>query len=394
MAGLGRRTFAPGEVLTASNVMNYLQDQAVMNFADDAARGSAIGSAVSDGMVSYLQNTGAVEVYRTAGTAAGWERIDAPLSPNYVINGGFDIWQRGTTISTGAATAYTVDRWKAGRTSNVAGITVSRESSDVPANFVYAAKVQRDSGNSSDNAISFSHAFENAGKELAGKKATISYFLKVGANFSSTTIIVRMFSTSVNPSSVVYNTGGFFNSGNADYTGNSYTITPTTTYVKYSHTFDVPTTADALQFGFDFEPSGTAGVDDSFYVAGVQVEAGQTATPFRRNANSLQGELAACQRYFLRIDPDATQTFAFGYSQSTTQVRMTIPTPVTMRTAPTYSQGSTVTIRLNGANYTATDPTVDGGLNCFSIFYVVSGATANHPCTATQISNLNFDAEL
>jgi hypothetical protein len=63
MAGLGRRTFAPGEVLTASNVMNYLQDQAVMNFAGTAARGSAIGTAVSEGMVSYLADSNDVEVY-------------------------------------------------------------------------------------------------------------------------------------------------------------------------------------------------------------------------------------------------------------------------------------------------------------------------------------------
>lgn len=63
MAGAGRRTFAPGEVLTASNVMNYLQDQAVMNFAGTAARGSAIGTAVSEGMVSYLADTNSVQVY-------------------------------------------------------------------------------------------------------------------------------------------------------------------------------------------------------------------------------------------------------------------------------------------------------------------------------------------
>ena len=65
--GLGRRTFAPGEVLTASNVMNYLQDQAVMNFAGTAARGSAIGTALSEGMVSYLNDTDRFEVYN--GTA-------------------------------------------------------------------------------------------------------------------------------------------------------------------------------------------------------------------------------------------------------------------------------------------------------------------------------------
>lgn len=83
MAGLGRRTFAAGEVLTASNVMAYLQDQAVMNFAGTAARGSAIGSAVSEGMVSYLADSNMIETY--SGTA--WERQSGglvPLSPTTV----------------------------------------------------------------------------------------------------------------------------------------------------------------------------------------------------------------------------------------------------------------------------------------------------------------------
>jgi hypothetical protein len=63
MPGLGRRTFAPGEVLTATNVMGYLQDQAVMNFADDGTRGSAIGTVVSEGMVSYLADRDIVQIY-------------------------------------------------------------------------------------------------------------------------------------------------------------------------------------------------------------------------------------------------------------------------------------------------------------------------------------------
>lgn len=71
MAGSGRRTFAAGEVLTASNVMNYLQDQAVMVFAGTAARGSAIGTAVAEGMVSYLKDTNDVEVY----TGSLWEGL-------------------------------------------------------------------------------------------------------------------------------------------------------------------------------------------------------------------------------------------------------------------------------------------------------------------------------
>lgn len=85
MAGLGRRTFAPGEVLTSTNVMGYLQDQAVMTFAGTAARGSAIGTAVSEGMVSYLKDTDTVQVYdgslwRNFGPANNIEQI---VSVNY-----------------------------------------------------------------------------------------------------------------------------------------------------------------------------------------------------------------------------------------------------------------------------------------------------------------------
>ena len=61
--GLGRRTFAAGEVLTASNVMNYLMDQSVMNFPGTAARGSAIGTAVQEGMISFLNDSNMVEAY-------------------------------------------------------------------------------------------------------------------------------------------------------------------------------------------------------------------------------------------------------------------------------------------------------------------------------------------
>ena len=57
MAGLGRKTFSSGEVLTAANVQGYLMDQAVMVFAGTAARGSAIPTP-SAGMVAYSTATG------------------------------------------------------------------------------------------------------------------------------------------------------------------------------------------------------------------------------------------------------------------------------------------------------------------------------------------------
>lgn len=60
--GSGFRTFASGEVLTSSNVQNYLMDQAVMVFAGTAARSSAI-TAPEEGMITYDTVTDLLEVY-------------------------------------------------------------------------------------------------------------------------------------------------------------------------------------------------------------------------------------------------------------------------------------------------------------------------------------------
>ena len=67
MAGAGYKLFNTGDVLTAAQVNTYLQEQTVMVFASSAARTSALSGVLAEGMVSYLQDTNAVEVYN--GTA-------------------------------------------------------------------------------------------------------------------------------------------------------------------------------------------------------------------------------------------------------------------------------------------------------------------------------------
>ena len=57
-----RKVFTAGEVLTASNVNEFLMDQSVMFFADSAARGSAIPSPI-EGMATYLQSQDALSIY-------------------------------------------------------------------------------------------------------------------------------------------------------------------------------------------------------------------------------------------------------------------------------------------------------------------------------------------
>lgn len=62
MAGLGRRTFSAGDILTAAQVQGYLQDQAIMVFSGTASRSTAIASP-SEGMFTYLTDVDTLYVY-------------------------------------------------------------------------------------------------------------------------------------------------------------------------------------------------------------------------------------------------------------------------------------------------------------------------------------------
>ena len=63
MAGAGYKLFNTGDVLTAAQVNTYLMQQTVMVFASSTARTTALSGVLAEGMVSYLQDTNATEVY-------------------------------------------------------------------------------------------------------------------------------------------------------------------------------------------------------------------------------------------------------------------------------------------------------------------------------------------
>jgi len=73
MAGAGYKLFNTGDVLTAAQVNTYLMQQSVMVFANSAARTSALSGVLAEGMLSYLQDTNAVEKY----DGSSWGAIGA-----------------------------------------------------------------------------------------------------------------------------------------------------------------------------------------------------------------------------------------------------------------------------------------------------------------------------
>jgi hypothetical protein len=77
MAGAGYKLFQTGDVLTAAQVNTYLNEQTVMVFASSAARTSALSSVLAEGMMSYLQDTNAVEVYN----GSAWVSVGGSSSP-------------------------------------------------------------------------------------------------------------------------------------------------------------------------------------------------------------------------------------------------------------------------------------------------------------------------
>jgi hypothetical protein len=377
-ANAGYHLYNTGDVLSAAQVQYNLQNQTVMYFASSAARTTALSGVLVEGMVSYIPANG-LEYYNgsawvlvaadqtpltTKGdlftysttdtrlpvgsdgqtlvansanaTGLGWQ---APVQQNPVLNSAMQVWQRGTSIgSITTAVTYTADRWCAVSGASTT-LTVSRQATsdttNLP-NIQYASRVQRNSGQTGTIPVYISQSLETVNSiPFAGKAITLSFYARAGANFSASGLTVVLNSGTGTDQNVL-----------ATFTGtasvvNSSAVT-TTTWQRFTYTGTVPTTSTQLGFYVAFTPVGTAGTNDYFEITGVQLEVGSVATPFHTFSTTLQGELAACQRYYQRItNVDASTAYiCTGIGQSTTRAFINYPSPVALRTAPSISQTS------------------------------------------------------
>jgi hypothetical protein len=291
----------------------------------------------------------------SASTGVSW--AGQPFSQP-VLNSAFQVWQRGTSFAA-TGNAYTADRWQCYR----GGIatTVSRQSTGLTG-IQYGARVQRDSGNTFTTAITLGQPMETVNSiPFAGKTITLSFYAKAGANFSaaSSQIFVNFYTGTGTDENYI-----------AGYTGQTLALSQaqaiTTTYARYSATFAVGSTVTEMAPVFSFTPVGTAGANDWFEVTGVQIDLGSVALPFRTNSGTLQGELAACQRYYYRTNAVSQfLSLAMGNADTVNGVQFMVKSPVTMRVIPTALDTSAM-----------------------STFYWFSGAVNGNTPTTVTLSQL------
>jgi hypothetical protein len=270
---------------------------------------------------------------------------------NKVINGDFTINQRNFTSNTASA-SFNFDRWTQDNGGTSGTLTITPQTFTPGAAPVagyegstFLQAITASGANTNTYAL-FIHRIEDV-RTLAGQTATISFWAKAASGTPK--IALEMLQS--------FGTGGSPSASATFYAGQ---VTLSTSWARYSITATVPsisgktigTTANtsflSLQFwvsgGSDFNSrTGSIGLqNNTFQMWGVQAENGSVATAFQTATGTIQGELAACQRYFQRITAIGGNTLFFGtgVANSTTRAFLTYSSPVTLRTTPSVAHSS------------------------------------------------------
>jgi hypothetical protein len=305
---------------------------------------------------SSLVKNGAQDI-RALGDAIDtslWNVGFGQAGKNKIINGDFAINQRAFT-STTTSNTYGFDRFVftySDGTSTHSAETFTPGTAPVAG--YEAANFCRTVTTGQTLATAFttiSQRIENV-RTFAGQTVTVSFWAKAATGTPKIGVeLAQNFGTGGSPSAQVNTLAG--------------TPTITTSWARYSVTVAVPSISGKtigtttpgqvnatfwISAGTDFNArTGSVGIQsNTFDIWGVQAEYGAKATPFQTATGTIQGELAACQRYFYRITTadSAYAQLSLGNVRGTgTDTAAYYPFffPVTMRVAPTSLSSANIT---------------------------------------------------
>jgi hypothetical protein len=260
---------------------------------------------------------------------------------NRIINGNFDIWQRGTSFT---GNEYGADRWvhaRAGTTHTATRQPFTLGQTDVPGEPTYYCRTVVSSVAGAANFSALAQSIEDV-RTFAGQQVTVSFWAKVDATKNIAIELTQSFGTGGSPSAIVRAIG-------------TAKVSIGTTWQKVTVTANVPSISgktlgtnggSLLQLAiiFDAGSSFNAFTDSlgqqsgTFEIAQVQIEPGPVATPFERRP--IGAELALCQRYF-----ESGEGWLGGYAQNPSSgVFYSMVFKVTKRVVPTLAYGVSSTI--------------------------------------------------
>jgi len=258
---------------------------------------------------------------------------------NLVINGGLDIWQRGTSFSNPASHEFTADRFfvlydGAGATRTIsqgqfdpypssATVTATPPTGQSPTYFLRWA--QSVAGSGATYNVLYANRIENV-RLIAGQTVTLSFYAKAASNLTMPAIdIEQHFGSGGSPSANV----------NTTVTSN---LAVTTSWQRFLFTFQVPSAAGKV-IGTNTNSSFTSirlflpiNTTFTFDIWGVQLEQNYQPTPFEQRPIGV--ELALCQRYYYVLGSGNNIWVAPGYNFSANQANFLIKFPQEMRGTP------------------------------------------------------------
>jgi len=361
------------------------------------------------GQLYYQTDTDELVKYVTDldGTAR-WMVADHDYRRNFVVNGNYDVWQRGTSFNPVSATSttglnYGADRWQfLQATTSAAAFTRQAITATDPAGYNYFNRVQRANTLTLVTPYTIQTSFEsNNIQTVRGKYVTLSFWARAGANYSA--------ASSFLVSDIVTGTGTDNTVGN--FTANTVAATAnnvlTTSWKRFTLTTSAALATTITQLGvrFVFTPVGTAGAADNFDITGVMLESG--TAPSDVEFRDFGEELRRCQRYYYRLGSYAsgTQRFGNGFISTTSTALINTQFPVTLRSAPTAIEQSGTAANYGVSNLATTtactsvptflNATVDTATTTFTTgATLVAGQGAQGANNSTTTAYLGWSAEL